>query len=110
MSLKLERDEPTKPKRRKGERKPVLSPEEERQFLQSLRNIRDAFGSSGALCKAMDAGPNAVNYVLSGRGRVSGAMIVRVMRASGLTLAELLGGPVPADRCRACGQIKRRAA
>jgi hypothetical protein len=45
--------------------------------------------------------------MLAGRNRVSGDLVVRAMRASGLTLAELLGGPVPADRCRACGQIKR---
>lgn len=32
------------------------------------------------------------------------------MRASGLTLDELLGAPTPADRCRACRQIKRRVA
>lgn len=43
----------------------------------------------------------------SGGYRVSGDVIVGAMRASGLSLAELLGGPVPADRCRACGQIKR---
>jgi hypothetical protein len=110
VTLKLVRDEPTKPARRKGERKPVLTPDEERQFRQSLRNVRDAFGSPGALVAAMDTGKNTVSQVLRGCVRVSGAMIVRVMRASGLTLAELLGGPVPADRCRACGQIKRRAA
>lgn len=34
-------------------------------------------------------------------------MIVRATKASGLTLADLLGGPVAADRCRACGAVRR---
>jgi hypothetical protein len=105
--LKLVRDEPPKPPRRKGERRPLLSPEEERQFRQAMRNLRDAFGSTGALCAAMGAKTHAVNDMLAGRNRVSGDLVVRAMRALGLSLAELLGGPIPADRCRACGQIKR---
>jgi len=46
----------------------------------------------------------------AGKASDSGSMLVMAMRASGLSLAELLGGPVPADRCRAGGQIKRRVA
>jgi hypothetical protein len=111
VTLKLVRDEPTKPPRRKARRHDadVLTADEQRQARQALRNLRDAFGCYGALAKAMGVPYNTVHHAASA-GPVSAAVLVRAMRASSLTLAELLGGPVPADRCRACGQIKRRAA
>ena len=107
MTLRLVKPEGPKSQRRKYERRPVLSREEERHFRQAMRNLRDAFGSTGALCAAMETPQNTVHAMLAGRTGVSGDLIVRAMRASGLSLAELLGDPVPADRCRACGQIKR---
>jgi hypothetical protein len=88
----------------------LLSHEDAQRFRQAMRNLRDAFGTWGALAAAMGAHPVTLSSMMGGSKSVSGDMIVRAMRASGLTLAELLGGPVAADRCRACGQIKRRAA
>ena len=109
MGLKLVTNEPAPPprKRRKWERVPLLSDLEEQRFRQACRNLRDAFGSPGALAAAMRASPHAIRIMMAGRTRPSGDIIVKAIRASGLSLAELLGAPVPADRCRACGQIKR---
>lgn len=109
MTLRLVRDEPPK-KRRRGARTPLLTPEEEKRFRAAMRNLRDAFGSWSCLAAALDVRHGAVYSMMTARGAVSGEMIVRAMKASGLTLAELLGAPAPAERCRACGQIKRRAA
>lgn len=95
---------------RRGERSALFTPDEERRFRQAMRNLSGAFGSWGALAAAMRVRTSAISHMMAGRSAVSGDMIVRAMRASGLSLSELLGNPVPADRCRACGQIKRRVA
>lgn len=111
MTLKLVgAPEPPKPARRKGQRSRLLTPDEEKRFRAAMRNLRDAFGTWGALAAAMGARLDTVNLMMRGRCCVSGDTVVRATRASGLTLAAMLGGPVPADRCRACGQIKSRAA
>jgi hypothetical protein len=83
------------------------TPAEERRFRQAMRNLRDAFGTWGALAAAMGANEGTIDAMQQGRSRVSGELIIRAMRASGLTLGELLGDPALAGRCRACGQIKR---
>lgn len=99
--------EPPKPRRRKGERTPLLSREEEQRFRQAMRNLQGAFGSWPCLAEAMGARTGTLMNMMRGARNVSGDTIVRAMRASGLSsLAELLGGPAPAERCRACGGIK----
>ena len=105
--LRIVRNEPPKTPRRKGERKPILSSEEERRFRQAMRNLRDAFGTWGALAAAMGATEAAIDAMRAGRSRVSGEMVVRAMRASGLSLGELLDEPAPVALCRACRQVKR---
>jgi hypothetical protein len=107
VTLRLVKPEAPKPPRRKGERKPLLSPEEERRFRQAMRNLRDAFGTWGALAAAMDANEGTIDAMQQGRSRVSGDMLIRAMRASGLSLGELLGEPAPVAICRACRQVKR---
>jgi hypothetical protein len=107
MTLRLVKPEAAKPTRRKGQRKPLLSPEEERRFRQAMRNLRDAYGTWGALAAAMGATEDAIDSMRAGRCRVSGDMIVRAMRASRLSLVELLGEPSPVALFRACGQVKR---
>jgi hypothetical protein len=109
VTLRLVKPEGPEPSRRKGERKPLLSLEEERRFRQAMRNLRDAYGTWGALAAAMDANEGTIDAMQQGRSRVSGDMLIRAMRASGLTLDDMLGDPALAGRCRACGQIKRVA-
>lgn len=104
------REESAKKKRRKPERFHLLSTDEERRFRAAMRNLHDAFGTWPCLADAMLCGLKGITLMMCGRSSVSGDMIVRAMRASGLSLPELLGGLISADRCRACGQIKQRAA
>lgn len=106
MTLRLVRDEPPKPKRRKHARTRLLSDIEERRFRAAMRGLQGAFGSWACLAAAMEINANALHHLMSGYRAVSGEMIVRAMKASGLTLAELLGAPVAADRCRACGRVR----
>ena len=105
--LKIVRDEPPRPPRRKGERSPLLTREEAQRFRQAMKKLRDAFGTRGALAAAMDSPKASVEHMARGYTGISGDMIIRVMRASGLSLAELLGGPALAGTCRACGAVKK---
>ena len=110
MTLRLVRDEPPKPPMRRKKWQPpppVLTPEEETRFRAAMRNLQGAFGSWPCLAKAMGVKPKSVTSMMRGRCHVSGEMIVRAMKASGIrSLDELLGGPVAADRCRACGRVR----
>lgn len=86
--------EPAKPKRKKWTRTPLLTAEEERRFRQAVRNLKDrGFATWECLASAMRVTRVALAHMIDGRHAVSGDMIVRVMRATGLTLDELLGAP-----------------
>ncbi|HZF49211.1 MAG TPA: transcriptional regulator [Polyangiaceae bacterium] len=108
--LKLVGQDPPKPARRKGmprHEASVLTPEEERKARQAIRNLKDAFGTWTCLADAMGLPVKSLLRAVSGRYALSPAVLLRAMRATGLTLDDMLGGLVPADRCRACGQLKR---
>lgn len=90
--LHLVGSEPAKPKRKKYERSPLLTREEERRFRAALTNLQGAFGSWECLAHAMGVRVHTINYVRRGRA-VSGDLIVRAIRASGLTYADLVGAP-----------------
>ncbi len=109
--LKLVGQDPPKPARRKGERHEasVLTPAEQKRARAALRNLRDSFGTLACLADAMQVPYATLKRVYSGRAPVSSAVLLRAMRASGLTLDDMLGSPALAGRCRACGQIKRVA-
>jgi hypothetical protein len=100
---------PTKGARRRHEGS-VFTDDEQRRARQALRNLHDAFGTWSCLADAMGMPKESLMNAARGVYALSAAIVLRAMRASGLTLEEFLGGPIPADRCRACGQIKRRAA
>jgi ABC-type polysaccharide/polyol phosphate transport system ATPase subunit len=84
----------------------VLTPEEQRKVRQAIRNLRDAFGTWACLADAMGMPVKSLGHAMNARLGLSPAVVLRAMRASGLTLDDLLGAPAPAERCRACGQIK----
>lgn len=111
MTLRLVRDEPPKAPRRgrrpgKCSRPPILSTDEEKRFRAAMRGLHDAFGSWPCLASAMDTGTYTISHMMRGKTHVSGALIVKAMRASGLTFAELIGKPIAANRCRACGKVR----
>jgi hypothetical protein len=110
--LKLVGQDPPKPARRKGmprHEASVLTPEEERKARQAIRNLKDHFGTWACLAEAMGMPVKSLLRAVSGRYALSPAVLLRAMRASGLTMADMLGDPALAGRCRACGQIKRVA-
>lgn len=108
MTLRLVGNEPPKPprKRRKYERTRLLTSDEEKRFRAALTNLKGAFGSWPCLAQAMGVQVTALYDAAAGRNSVSGCLIVRASKASGLSVGELLGGPVTADRCRACGRVR----
>lgn len=115
MSLRLVKPggpKPPKPPRRGGKThsSSVFTPEEKTRMRQAFRNLRDAFGTWACMARAMDVPDVTLRRAANARRPISAALIIRASKASGLSIAELLGGPIPAERCRACGQIKRRAA
>jgi hypothetical protein len=106
-----EDDDPRKttpcPKRRKWARTPLLTPDEARRFRAAMRGLQGAFGSWPCLANAMGTNTDTIKDMMRGKTGVSGEMIVRASKASGLTLAELLDAPVLAGTCRACGAVRR---
>ncbi|HZF54858.1 MAG TPA: transcriptional regulator [Polyangiaceae bacterium] len=110
MTLRLVGKDP--PKRQKGgprHETVVLSPDEQRKARQALRNLKDHFGTWACLADAMGMRTKSLINAVSGRCGLSPAVLLRAMRASGLTLDDMLGAPATAGRCRACGKIKRVA-
>ena len=113
MTLRLVKpDEPKPPRRRRGRghsyEEDLLTPDEHKRAMQGFRNLRDAFGTWSCLADAMRVPKNALAIMMR-RGTASVAMLYAASKASGLAIEELLGAPVPTDRCRACGQVKRYA-
>lgn len=111
MTLRLVRDEPPKAptKRRKfaPHSSDVFTPEEQTKARQSLRNMRDAFGSLSCMAAALGMPANTLQRVVAGSMPVSAATLFRASRASGLSTDELLGAPSLAGTCRACGSVRR---
>lgn len=111
--LKIVRDEPPKAPTKRPARRPysadLITGDEQTKAKQALRNLHDAFGTWGALASAMRVPKSAIDLAMR-LNRVTPAMMYAASKASGLSIAELLGAPIAAERCRACGQIKRRVA
>ncbi|MCK6593195.1 MAG: transcriptional regulator [Polyangiaceae bacterium] len=114
MTLRLVKPEGPKPPRQKGSRPHqslAFTPEEQRKLRQAIRNLKDAFGTWACLADALAMPVKSLENAVRGRSAgPSPAVVIRAMRASGLGLSDLLGAPAPAERCRTCGQIKRRVA
>lgn len=113
--LRLVKDEhyPPRESGREGRRKhqsTILSPAEQAQARQALKNIRDAqFGKTWAeMGRACGVAKNTLQSAANGYHRVSTGVLFRVSMVTGISIAEMLGLPVTADRCRACGQLKPR--
>lgn len=108
--LRIVGSERPKPKRRKGERfdRSLLSADEHKRAAQALRNIKEAFGSWACLADASGVDLTTIHRAVHDK-KVTVPLLFAVSRASGLAIDDLLSAPVPTDRCRACGQVKRYA-
>lgn len=104
-------DQP-KPPRRARTAEPLLSPEEARRFRRAIWNLHDQkFRTWRALAAAMGCPtPVSVEHMARGYNGISGDMIVRAMRASGLSLEDLIGPAASVEVCGACGARRRRVA
>ncbi len=92
--LRLVGNEKPKTPRKKYQRSPLLTSEESRRFRQAMRNLKDrGFATWDCLASAMRVSRVALAHMMDGRHAVSGEMVVRTMKASGLTLDELIGAP-----------------
>lgn len=100
------------PKRPRKTRTPfssmLLSHDERIRGAQALRNLKSAFGTWDCLSDAMGVDTKMLHTAIR-LGRVTVNILYAASRASGLTIDDLLSAPVPTDRCRACGQVKRYA-
>jgi hypothetical protein len=94
MTLHLVGREPKKRARKKYERSPLLTPIESQRFRQAMQNLKDRhFDTWDCLAAAMRVSRSSLVYMMCGKARVSGDMIVRAMRASGLSYDDLVGPP-----------------
>ncbi|WP_438020678.1 transcriptional regulator [Sorangium sp. So ce315] len=94
------------PARRRRRSIPCLSltPTQRKRLRAALRNLRAAYGSWSCLAEVMGMSVVAVEAIANGRENGSPATAQRAAKAAGLTVEQLLGGLVAADRCPTCGR------
>ncbi|MGK3966014.1 transcriptional regulator [Sorangium sp. So ce118] len=87
-------------------RRPCLSlnPIQRKRLRAALRNLRAAYGTWGCLAETMGMSAGSLRRITSGLDNGSPATAQRAAKAAGLTVEQLLGGLVAADRCPACGR------
>jgi hypothetical protein len=69
----------------------------------ALRNLRKAYGSWACLAEVMGMSLWSIQGIARGRDNGSPSTAQRAAKAAGITVEQLLGGPVSADRCPTCG-------
>lgn len=109
--LRIVGSEPPKPpRRRKGVRfsPRLLSDDEQKRAMQALRNLKAGFGTWSCMAAAMGIAKSSILVALR-KKHVSVPLLYLAAKAAGRTIEDLLGGPVSADRCKVCGQMKRYA-
>lgn len=104
--LRIVGSEPQKPKRRKGDLVVLglFSPDEHKRGIQALRNLKDAFGSWPCLANAMGVSANTLHGA-NRKKRITAVLLYAASKASGLSIADLLSDPAPANRCKFCGRV-----
>ncbi|KYF72345.1 hypothetical protein [Sorangium cellulosum] len=81
-----------------------LTPQQRKRLRAALRNLRAAYGSWACLADVMGMSVTSVEAIANGRDAGSPATAQRAAKAAGLTVEQLLGGLVAADRCPTCGR------
>ncbi|XXX78579.1 transcriptional regulator [Sorangium sp. So ce134] len=69
-----------------------------------MRNLRTAYGTWGCLAVVMGVSRDSLRRIAAGRDAGSPATAQRAAKAAGVTVEQLLGGLVAADRCPTCGK------
>ncbi|WP_437686436.1 transcriptional regulator [Sorangium sp. So ce176] len=81
-----------------------LTPTQRKRLRAALRNLRSAYGSWSCVAEVMGLSVVAVESIANGRAPGSPATAQRAAKAAGVTVEQLLGGLVAADRCPSCGR------
>ncbi|WP_437484690.1 transcriptional regulator [Sorangium sp. So ce1014] len=81
-----------------------LTPTQRKRLRAALRNLRAAYGSWSCLAEVMGMSITSVEAIANGRDSGSPATAQRAAKAAGVTVEQLLGGLVAADRCPSCGR------
>jgi hypothetical protein len=78
MTLRLVRDEPPKPKRRRSERaSSPLSAPQQAKVKAALRSLRVAYGGWGPLSEALGLPPDSAVHLVSPRRVITGDVLLR---------------------------------
>ncbi|WP_437816565.1 transcriptional regulator [Sorangium sp. So ce1078] len=71
----------------------------------ALRNLRGLFGSWSCLAEVMGVPKTTItNFVYGSHPSTTHGLAAKAARAAGVPVDRLLGRPVAADRCPACGR------
>ncbi|MGK3967703.1 transcriptional regulator [Sorangium sp. So ce118] len=71
----------------------------------ALRNLRALYGSWGCLATVMAVPKTTItNFVYGSHPGTTHGLAAKAARAAGVPVDRLLGRPVAADRCPACGR------
>jgi hypothetical protein len=80
-----------------------LTDAEAMRLRVALRHMRGLFGTWGCLAAAMGVPKTTLTNFVYGATRSTHGLALKAARAAGVPLERLLGRPVAADRCHACG-------
>lgn len=93
------------PRPPKGRRAAIpLTDTEQQRVRAALRSLRASFGSWRSLAEALGVALGSLQHVMYGMRPVSAALALRVAKAAGKPLDEIIGEPSAADRCPRCGR------
>ncbi|WP_437833820.1 transcriptional regulator [Sorangium sp. So ce1153] len=81
-----------------------LTPIQRKRLRAALRNLRKAYGSWSCLAEVMGMAVDSLKGIAYGRDSGSPGTAQRAAKAAGVTVEQLLGGLVVADRCPSCGR------
>lgn len=85
-----------------------LDQKEQNHVRAALRYLRGRLGTWSAVGAALHCAPKSLEPIVSGRGKVSASMAIRVARLAGVMIDDLLVGKfLPPGACPNCGHVVR---
>jgi hypothetical protein len=97
-------------KRKRARASLDLSAAEQANVKAALRALRKHLGGWAPVASALACTHKTVEHSVGAQGRPSGAMAIRVARAAGVTVEDVLTGAFPKHgACPRCGWLGERA-
>lgn len=106
MTLRLVRDEPPKPSRRKGRRSPaiILLREAQGRVRAAVRSLHLGHGAWSVVAELTGMSINSLTCIANGRRPVTPEVLLRIAAAGGLSVDALLQQKLTdTGRCPSCG-------